>query len=134
MYSSSRLLQKWHNSHKKYLYFTLIELIVVIAIIAVLAALLIPQLLNSKCRALLRRLLGLIDAIRADINSATATGPATEQAFKAILEKMKDAVSLFKEVKKADCIDKEDKKTINKKIDEYIADIATRDDFIYKIL
>jgi len=121
MYPSSRLLRKWHNNHRKYLYFALIEIIVVAAIIAVLAALLIPQLLNAKCRSLLRKLLGLIDAIKADINSATSTGPATEQAFRNILTKMKDAADLFKDVKKAGCIKKEDKKTINKKIDETIA-------------
>lgn len=124
MYSPSVLLRKWQRHHKKYLYFTLIEVLVVVAIIAVLAALILPNIFNAKCRSLIRRLLGLLDSIKADINAATSTGPASEQAFRNILQKMRDGVDLFREVKNAACIEKGDKQTINRKIDEIVGTLV----------
>lgn len=124
MYSTTAFLRKWQQHHKKYLYFTLIELLVVVAIIAVLAALLVPKLFYAKCRGLLSDLLALLTGIKADITTATTPVPATEAQFKQIQERMESAVKLFKKVKQSDCIEKEDKKAINIKVDAIIAELT----------
>lgn len=120
MKTTTRLLRQWRRHQQQYVYFTLIEVLVVVAIIAVLAALLLPRIFEAKCRALLRELMSLLNSIHADINGATAGGPANEAAFRKILDRMKDGVKLFQKVKEAECIEKEDKKAINKKINEIL--------------
>jgi len=94
--------------------------VVVIYIIAVIAALVIPNLLESRCLSLFRKLVSLLNAIRADINSATATGPASEASFNAIIDRMKDAVDIVKQLKEAGCVEKDKKREVNRKIKEIV--------------
>lgn len=120
MLASSTIWQQWQRKRKQYLYFTLIELLVVVAIIAILAGLLISSILDANCRSKIIDLLAILDAIKADITGATTSGPATDHAAAEIGKKMDDALIKFKAAKKAKCLDAEDKKQINTKIQECI--------------
>lgn len=114
------ILHTLQRQRRQYLYFTLIEVLVVIGIIAVIAALVIPNLLEGKCLSLFRKLIGLLNTIRADINGATSIGPASESSFRAITDRMKEAVDIVRELKEAGCIDKGKKREVNQKIREIV--------------
>lgn len=123
MHFDHTTLTNWNKKRKQYLYVTLVELLVVIGLLAILAALMIPSMLDARCRAKIEALLSLLNSIRTDISTVTANGQATAGAVNSIIRRIDNAVNIFREAKSAKCITQKDKTTINTTIDKALQEL-----------
>jgi type II secretory pathway pseudopilin PulG len=107
------LIQKIREQLRRtrgYSYFTLLELLIVAAIIIILAALIVPAVIKSKCRSLITKFKGDLEALRTDITGGLIPAQQASDRLRDLIQQFND------EIKKAGCFTDADRTTIIEKL------------------